>query len=127
MAVPFWPSNVPYDQLRDGAAVPALMSDPATFETEAGPAIMRKRPGPDTTEISWRSVPWTGAQFSAFKAFVRTTLIGGTVVFDMPVFEPGSGYVTRKCQIKRGGRGVSLDESQAPWFSVSFTLIVYNW
>lgn len=107
--------------------MPGLNAAPLTSETEAGLSIMRPRPGPDSTEIAWRSVPWTESQFAAFNTFVTTTLIRGTLVFDMPVFKPGSGYVTRKCQIKGGGRGVALDMSQFPLHAVSFTLIVFNW
>ena len=127
MAVPAWPGTVPSEQLRDGAAAPAMFTPGAVSETEGGPPLMRPRPGPRTTEIAFRSKPWTGAQFAAFDAFVKTSLFGGTLVFDMPVFKPGSGYVTRKCLIKGGGGAIAVDESQDPWFSVSFTLIVFNW
>ncbi|CAM5769772.1 hypothetical protein BMIN10S_03019 [Bosea minatitlanensis] len=88
---------------------------------------MRPRPGPIATEISWRSVPWNGEQYQAFHQFLMRTLYQGTQHFRMPVYKPGECYVTRICQIKGGAGGVAVDESQAPLFSVSFTLIVFNW
>lgn len=127
MAVPVWPSQVSHCQLRDGAGASKLDTPPVASETEAGTSLMRPRSGPTVAEISWRSVPWSGEEYQAFKRFLMTDLVRGTLVFDMPVHEPGEGYVNRKCQIKGAASGVSLDESQSPLFSVSFTLIVYNW
>jgi hypothetical protein len=127
MAVPVWPLTVPYEQLRDGAGVSAALTPGQASATEGGPEIMRPRSGPRATEIAFRSKPWSGAQYGAFDAFLQSTLRDGTLIFEMPVFKPGSGYVNRKCQIKGGGGAVGIDESSDPWFFVSFTLIVFNW
>lgn len=127
MAVPVWPIDAPYEQLREGAGATSLTTPGISSDTEGGPAIVRPRPGPRATEIAWRSKPLCGAQFQAIDRFIRDDLRDGSLVFDMPVFKPGQGYVTRKCQIKGGGGAVAVDEGLDPWFSVSFTLIVYNW
>ncbi len=125
MAVPVWPSTVPHESEADGAAVGSSFTPPLISQTEGGPSIMRRRPGPRDTTFPWRSVPLDDTQWGALDTFLRETLIDSTLVFDMPVFKPGSGYVTRKCQIKDGV--VSNDFSAPPWARVSFTLIVYNW
>lgn len=125
MAVPSWPSTVPHENEADSASASASFTPPLVSEAESGPGIMRRRPGPRATEMSWRSVPLDDAQWVALDTFLRATLIDATLVFDMPVFKPGSGFVTRKCQIKNGV--VSSDFGSPPWTRVAFTLIVYNW
>lgn len=125
MAVPIWPSNVPHECDADGATPSGSFTPPLVSETDGGPAIMRRRPGPRSTSFPWRSSPLDDAQWSALDDFLGATLIDATLVFDMPVWKPGAGYVTRKCQIQRGT--VSNDFSEPPWSRVSFTLIVYNW
>lgn len=98
---------------------------PIGSETEGSTYLTRPKPGPRVTEISWRSVPWNESQVASFLGFAQRTLRDGSLAFQMPVFKPAEGYVTRYCQIKKGA--VSLDESNAPLFVVSFTLVVYNW
>jgi len=125
MAVPVWPAGVPHESDADAASASASFRPPLISETEGGTQIMRPRPGPRATEFGWRSVHLTEVQWAALDQFLRVDLHEGTLVFDMPVFRPGSGFVTRKCQIKSGV--VSTDFSVVPWVRVSFTLIVYNW
>lgn len=125
MAVPTWPSLVPYENVADGASASQSYVPPIQSETEAGPPLMRPRPGPRATEFLWQSLPLTGEQWQAFEQFTRSALFQGTQVFEMPVFKPGEGFVTRRCQIKNGTW--SSDFSEVPWFRVAFTLIVWNW
>jgi hypothetical protein len=125
MAVPTWPTAVRHQQARNNAGVPQPRQDALVSETEAGAGLTRKRPGPKQSEIAWRSLEWTGAEYLAFETFYEVSLIGGTIVFDMPVYKPGLGYVVRKCKLK--GAKYSIDETISPYFIVSFTLIVFNW
>lgn len=125
MAVPVWPSQVPYENVAEGASAGSSYVPPAMSETEGGPPIGRPRPGPRATEIGWRSQPLDQQQWEALEQFLRVTLYQGTRVFEMPVFRPGSGYVARLCKIKAGT--FATDFSEVPWQPVSFTLIVFNW
>lgn len=125
MAVPVWPSQVPYESVADGAIASQTYVLPIESETEGGPPLSRPRPGPRATEIAWRSEPLTGEQWLAFEQFARVALFRGTQVFEMPVFKPGEGFVSRRCQIKKGA--FSTDFNEVPWYRVSFTLIIWNW
>ena len=125
MAVPSWPAAVPFVNQADNATASASFTAPIASETEAGPPIMRPRPGPRSTELAWRSQPLDDEQWAALDQFLRVDLRQGTLVFDMPVFRPGQGWVTRKCQIKVGT--IANDFGQVPYTLVSFTLIIWNW
>lgn len=125
MAVPVWPIMVPYESVADGASASQSYSLPIQSETEGGPPIGRPRPGPRPTEMAWQSVPLAAEEWQAFEQFVRSDLYQGTRVFEMPVYKPGEGFVSRKCQIKRGA--YTSDFSEVPWAKVAFTLIIYNW
>lgn len=125
MAVPAWPITVPHQSVAEGATASASFTPPAVFKTNAGPSIKRPRPGPRVTTLPWRSVPLTGAQWADLDAFLRETLHDATLVFDMPVWRPDVGYVTRKCEISEGT--LTNDFSAPPWTHVAFTLLVYNW
>lgn len=125
MAVPSWPVGVPAQPVLTGVTAVASYRAPLMSETEGGPAIMRRRPGPRATEMPFQSILWTRAQWAAFEEFARDTLIDGTLVFTMPVFRPDGCLVTRHVQIK-GGEW-QTDMSAVSRFRVSFTLIIYNW
>lgn len=125
MGVPNWPSDVPYGNEADGATASQPYAPPIKSETEGGPPLSRPRPGPRPTEIAWRSVPLDDAQWQSFERFTVATLRQGTLIFEMPVFKPGEGFVSRKCELRDGI--YQTDFSQPPWTRVSFVLIVYNW
>ncbi|PZU95627.1 MAG: hypothetical protein DI527_01050 [Chelatococcus sp.] len=125
MSVPVWPSLVPARPVVSGVSAGATHGAPIESQTEGGPPIMRPRPGPRSTELPFRSVLLTRAQWAAFEQFARVDLRGGSLVFEMPVFRPDAGMVARKCQIK-GGQW-ETDYSAASRFRVSFTLVVWNY
>jgi hypothetical protein len=125
MAVPSWPAGVPSKPVLSGLSVGQTYRPPLVSETDGGPAIMRRRPGPRATEIPFQSVLLSRAQWSTLETFLRETLIDGTLVFTMPVFRPDGCMVTRHVQIKDGLW--QTDMSAVSRFRVSLTLIVYNW
>lgn len=123
MAVPSWPSAVPHASERAGATGSQNYAPPRSAETEGGPPLLRPQPGPRVSEQTWRRY-LTEAQFAAFETFVLTDLRQGTRVFTMPVFKPGSGYVSRHCEIKGGT--YSADFSGGIETLVGFTLTIYD-
>jgi hypothetical protein len=125
VAAPTWPSCLPFENEAGGATSGANYVLPIESETEGGPPLMRPRPGPRSTEVTWRSQPLTEEQWLIFEKFARDALYRGTLVFSMPVFKPGEGYMSRMCQLRRGD--YATDYSEPPWYRVSFTLIVWNW
>jgi hypothetical protein len=124
MAIPAWPSQVPYRLRVDGVALSHTYAAPLASETEGGPPILRPRPGPRPTEYPWQSVPLSPAQWQAFELFARDTLRDGTLPFTMPVWRPGDCYVSRTCQLKGGVWQADL--SNAPRVRISFNLVVWN-
>jgi hypothetical protein len=125
MSVPVWPSQVPYENEVSGSGADASFLPPIESETEGGPSLSRPRPGPRATNFAWRSQPLTGEEWEALDQFLRVSLVQGSLVFQMPVFRPGAGYVSRKCKIKGGS--IVHDFGDSPNYRVSFTLIVFNW
>lgn len=124
MAVAAWPSQMPYEVVVTGASAGQSYLAPLQSETEGGPPLMRPRPGPRATEMPFVSRLLSRAQWNAFEQFARDTLRQGTLPFTMPVYHPGSGYVTRTCQIKDGAWQTDL--SAVSRFRISFTLVVFN-
>lgn len=119
-----WPSAVPYEQNADGASLPSTYRPPLSSPVEAGPDIMRRRPGPRSTLIPWKSVPLSEQEWERLERFFRVDCFEGTVSFQMPIFRPGRGYVNRTCQIQ-GGQW-NTDMSNYPVIFVGFNLFVFN-
>lgn len=124
MTIAIWPSQVPHAPVIGGVTAQQSYRAPQESETEGGPPLMRPQPGPRVAEMPFTSKMWSRAQWDAFEQFARETLRQGTLAFSMPVYRPGSGYVTRLCQIKGGAW--STDFSAVTRFRVSFTLAIYN-
>lgn len=120
-----WPSQVRHNQSRRSAAIIALRQPPLINEAEGGGQIMRPRPGPQMTKIAWQSLEWDENEYTAFEQFFENSLIKGVMPFNMPVYKPAHGYVMRICQIESAQ--FSVDESRAPYFTVSFTLVVWDY
>lgn len=125
MALPVWPSDVPFKSPVDGVTPAQSYNPPIKSETEGGPPIMRPRPGPRATEYPWVSGWLTLEQWEAFEQFANEELRQGTLAFAMPVYRPNGCYVERVCQLKDGAW--QTDMSKAPKLRVSFTLIIYNY
>jgi hypothetical protein len=125
MASPTWPSQVPYKGPVNGISAGPTYVAPIRSETEGGPAIMRPRPGPRSTEIGWQSKLLSHPEWQAFEQFAREVLDDGTLPFMMPVYKPDGCYVSRLCQLKDGTW--QTDFSAAPRVRISFTMIVWNY
>lgn len=119
-----WPQDVPYKQNADGAVLPQSYRPPLSTPVEAGPSLIRRRPGPRSVTIPWKSIPLTEVQWDRLDVFFRDELLEGTQTFDMPVFRPGSGYVTRNCQLE-GGLW-NTDQSSYPIIYATFNLVIFN-
>ncbi len=119
-----WPNDVPYEQNAEGAVRPQAYRAPSSSSVEAGPAIIRRRPGPRSMTIPWKSLPLTEAQWDRLNTFFLVDLLEGTQTFDMPVFKPGSGYVVRNCQLE-GGLW-NTDQSSYPIIYATFSLVIFN-
>ncbi len=120
-----WPNDVPYKQNVDGAQFPQSYRAPLTTQVEAGPDIVRRRPGPRSTIIPWKSLPLTEAQWARLDLFFREELLEGSQTFDIPVFKPGSGYVVRNCQLQQGLW--NSDFSGYPIIYTMFNLVIFNY
>lgn len=119
-----WPSDVPFAQNAEGAVLPQSYRPPAVSKVEAGPDILRRRVGPRSVTIPWKSIPITEEQRARLELFFTEELIDGTLSFDMPVYLPAKGYVTRRCQVE-GGLW-DTDQSNYPLYFVSFNLSIFN-
>lgn len=119
-----WPNDVPYFQNAEGAVLPQSYRAPLTTPVEAGPSLIRRRPGPRSVTIPWKSIPLTEVQWDRLDVFFRDELLEGTQTFDMPVFRPGRGYVTRNCQLE-GGLWTT-DQSGYPIIYATFNLVIFN-
>lgn len=120
-----WPNDVPHEQNAEGAILPQTYRPPASSEVEAGPDRTRRRVGPRSTLIPWKSVPLTAGQWGRLEQFFREDLLEGTLSFDMPIFRADvDNYVTRRVQLEGGLWGT--DQSNYPLLMVSFNLFVFN-
>lgn len=119
-----WPNDVPYEQNAEGAVLPQAYRAPSSSPVEAGPSINRRRPGPRSVTISWKSIPLTEREWERLDIFFREELLEGTQTFDMPIFRPGSGYVRRNCQLEAGLW--DTDQSSYPILYAMFKLVIFN-
>jgi len=119
-----WPNDVPFQQNTEGTVFPQTYRPPQTASVEAGPDIMRRRPGPRSTIVPWRSIALTEAQAATLEQFFRETLLEGTLSFDMSVYRLGQGYVQRRCQIQSGTFNVDYNDYPVIW--ISFSLVIFN-
>lgn len=119
-----WPNDVPFEQNAEGAVLPQLYRSPSSSPVEAGPSIIRRRPGPRSITIPWKSIPLTEREWERLDVFFREELLEGTQTFDMPIFKPGSKYVVRNCQLE-GGLW-STDQSSYPIIFATFNLVIFN-
>ena len=125
MALATWPATVPAKPVLNGTTFGASFQEPILSETEAGPALMRPRPGPRVTDFTWQSQMLSRSQWAALESFLRIDLRQGTLPFSMPVFRPDGCMVTRTCRLKTGAW--QTDASAVSRFRVAIPLIVFNW
>jgi hypothetical protein len=120
MALPSWPAELPKAPEAGTFARPELYPAPAVFEPEDGPDIERPQ---GQTEIERLQVSFvlTTAQYSAFKTFVKTTLVQGTSHFMMDV--PIEGWACENRRVYIEMQSPAVKPVGASW-RVSFTLCV---
>ncbi len=99
MAIPAWPSGVPYVTLKDGFDNKPFLA-PIKTEMEGGNVRLRRRPG-DNVAIIQQTVVMDRAAYETLKAWGVATIGGWTGRFTMPVWL-GSAYVTKVCQFADG-------------------------
>lgn len=125
MALPVYPSNLPFKPITDSFQVPEISRPPRWTEFEDGPALGRRSGLGRRAKMAYRIPFDTAAQVAAFKSFVENDLVDGTARFTMPVYVlAAQAYETRTVQIDKGSVQI------APWglgYAATFTLIVYNW
>jgi len=89
-----WPSTIPYEAL-----VGSIKADPfrAPLATDMDDGQQRRRRS-TTKNIATLAfiIPMDPTAFAAFKAFVRDTLVDGTLPFTMPIWT-GADYDDRTC------------------------------
>lgn len=89
-----WPGTVPSGALLDTSKITPFRA-PTKTDMEGGTFRQRKSTTLDVATIQF-SMRLTNAEFLYFKAFVKTTLVDGTLSFAMPIWT-GAGYETKTC------------------------------
>jgi len=99
MAVPSWPSGIPYESLKDGFSNSPFLT-PIQTEMEQGNVRLRRRPG-DNVAIIQQSIPMTRAEYETLVAWGKGTIGNWTGRFSTLVWL-GSSYQTKVCQFQDG-------------------------
>ena len=99
MAVPAWPSGIPYESLKDGFGNTPFLP-PVKTEFEQGNVRQRRRPG-DNVAIIQQSVLMTRAQYDILADWGKTTIGRWTGRFSVMVWL-GSSYQLKVCQFHDG-------------------------
>ena len=122
MALPDWPSGLPYTP-EERSFRRALKRTVIATDVEDGPPIMRRQSQTDIRQFSYELV-LTRDEKETFEAFVETSLDGGTGHFIMPVpLTRGDEYVERRCYLD-GGRWEDTELHEN--ILVTFTLCVFT-
>lgn len=99
MAVPSWPSGVPYESLKDGFSNTPFLQ-PIRTEMEQGNVRLRRRPG-DNIAIIQQSVLMTRGEYETLAGWGKSTIGWWTGRFTMNVWL-GSSYQSKVCQFHEG-------------------------
>lgn len=97
MALPGWPTIVPYASQTDDLAISQFAEPPLATEMNAGTIRQRRKYTLRISEVTVALV-MSRPQFQAFRTF-HAGLGDGAARFTMPVWN-GTEYVTRTVQIK---------------------------
>ncbi|WP_131193724.1 hypothetical protein [Lichenihabitans psoromatis] len=97
MAIPTWPTDVPYTPMTSGLTITQLANPLLSTDMNAGTTRQRRKYTLRIAEMKL-VIRMTPAQFASFHAF-HQAIGDGAARFTMPVWN-GSGYVTRTVQIK---------------------------
>jgi hypothetical protein len=121
MAVPSWPSGIPYESLKDGFGVTPFL-EPVRTEMEQGNVRQRRRPG-DNVAIVQQSVPMTKGEYDSLVTWGNDTIGKWTGRFSMQIWL-GSSYVSKVCQFSDGApKPVEMSPTHV---SVQMQLRVYG-
>lgn len=121
MAVPSWPSGVPYESLKDGFSNTPFLS-PIRTEMEGGNVRQRARPG-DNVCIIQQQVLLTRSEYETLKTWGKSTIGNWTGRFTMMVWL-GSSYESKVCQLQEGApRPIEFSPSH---IAAAMTLRVYG-
>lgn len=120
MAIPDWPSSVPYDpDMTKFARMPAR--GPIVTTPEDGPDLMAVRSQTLIIKAPFATL-CDGTQHDAFTAFWRDDLAQGTRRFNMPVLLEGRTKVTRMCYIENANY---TDEPFGMKWLIGFPLCIF--
>jgi hypothetical protein len=128
--MPIYPSELPYRPDLNSFRIMEAFAPPVWTEFEDGPALGRKSRVGERAMMAYRIAFREVWMYRRFADFVRRELANGTLRFDMPVYIPPTvGGVADNYEIKEVqiSRGTYTTEPFGTSFSVSFTLIVYDW
>lgn len=121
MAIPDWPSDVPYESFKDGFSNTPFLA-PIKTEMNGGNIRLRAQPG-DNVAIVQQSVLMSRADYDTLVAWGKGTIGNWTGRFNMQVWL-GSAYATKVCQFD-GGAPKPVEYSPTD-LSVSMQLRVYG-
>jgi len=100
MAIPVWPSNVPYEPLRDSVSYEPDYPRPLVTDMEDGAQRSRPRGLTTWTPMNF-SILMTPAEYLALEAFV-TSLGVVSAPLMMPVWRPGDTFPSKEVRIQEG-------------------------
>ena len=125
MALPAYPEGLKYKPDLNSFRVLEPYRPPKWTEFEDGPPLGRRTTISRRSHLGYRIVFRTPAEFDRFKEFVEYDLASGTSRFTMPVYLPKTNsYATRSVMLNEGKYTA---DPFGVGFSVTFTLIVFNW
>lgn len=73
---------------------------PHKTDMDSGPVRRRRSSSKNIATVSF-SIQLTPAEYQTFQAWVRDTLVDGSLEFTMPIFD-GTTYTTKTCSIPDG-------------------------
>lgn len=121
MALPDYPSTLPYKPQRDGFARPQHHTPLLVTEVEDGPALTRVQSQTRIKKLSYRLI-FSDSEYATWEDFVENDLGQGSGKFMMSVPVVGSTYSTRRVYIEGGQWS---DEPLDGYWAVTFTLCVF--
>ena len=122
MSIAQWPSGVPYQPLSGNIQMDPYRA-PLITEMEDGPTRQRKRGTMNIATMGF-TLRMSYTAFAIFKPWLRTTLVDGTLSFEMSVWGSSGAFVTRTCRFVQPPRVVSM---QTEYVDIAITLDIENY
>lgn len=117
-----WPGTVPYKARRGTFALQSGFRAPTKTDLDDGNTRQRRSATKNIASLSF-SIKMTGTQFQTLLAWVRDTLIDGTLPFTMNVWT-GTAYASRTCNF---AAPYSNSDATAPFVFVGVSLDVEDY